>query len=537
MQTISLDSTYNVRPDVFIKGAEDRLHVQYAGKNFILRLQREVINSLYDCLGRIDGIRPMDEVLTAIPVHHHSSALKFMDFLVKNRAAFRVADVSDELALEPVKDTLGYLRLYGDDSAGTFRRFEQARVLIVAHGFALISAVKTFARLGARVLTVISTNAGTNTGTQADWSETELQQCFAELRCWPDAKMHVLQPDAMATLPEFDHVLHIVDRNSAVYQQALVTCAGAEQLVAEYANGTLCLLRSDDYLGADRPRSAKGEVHAPTELVAGATAALFFFDSLCNIRRLGEGRYHYYNLRGESILHFGRLYRLLPVLDARFGDATVAKPVAPDLDRLLGEPLFPLQSMVEHTDPSSYIKLYSIAFDYRNERRTLSAAGRDKRQCQANLLAQLAALHGLWFDQTAPSEAQAVLQLRAAHVQAEQVVRPLRTRHAGKRRPLECQLSGQETYIVFCINAAFGQRVSWFEIPTGDADLPMCTLLCAHEITLFLPHGGELPPAAREPALLALYTALWQQRNRIEPVQDVVVTTNPFLIQSEPAAA
>ncbi|CDG85914.1 hypothetical protein GJA_5318 [Janthinobacterium agaricidamnosum NBRC 102515 = DSM 9628] len=515
------------------------MHVQYAGKNFILRLQHDVINSLYDCLGLVDGIRPMGEVLTAIPPQHHASALKFMDFLASKHAAFRVTNVDDELELAAVKDTLNYLRLYSDDSSATFRRFEQGRILIVAGGFALMSAVKTFARLGTRMLTVIDTAVDG----QPRWSVAELQRCFAELRRWPDAELHVISPAGLAPMPSFDHVLHVVRDAVAVHQRILTQCAATEQLIAVYVNGNLCLLRSDDYLRVGGHPGEGGAVSQPGELVAGATASLFFFDNLCNIRRVDAGRYQYYKLNGENATRFGHLYRLLPLLDGLTGDAApaVARPssapaVAVELERLLHQPLFPLQPLLERTDPASHIKLYSTVLSW-HDGRTLVAAGRHRRQCEANLLAQLVSLHGLWFDQGCAVEAQAASELRAKQLQAEQVVQPLRSGQAAQRRPCTVELGAYETYIEFCINAVFGQRVRWFVLPTADARFSACTVLCAGHTTLFLPHGGELPPDLREAALLALYAALWQQRNGIAPIQDVLVAASPFLALTEPVAA
>lgn len=530
MQTISLNDVYNVRPDIFIKGAEDRLHVQYAGKNFILRLQREIIDSLYDCLGRIDGFLPMGEVLAPIPVPHHASALKFINFLETNKAAFKVTNAGDELALAPVKDTLSYLRQYGDDSAGTFRRFEQRRVLIVGGGYALMSAVKTFARLGARALSVIDTGADGH----APWSVLELQQCFEELRNWPDATLHLL-PNDVAQLPTFDDVLHLLHGDSTLQQRVLTECSGAEQLVAQYANGNLCLLRSDDYLRRERTHTAAGALPGRAALIAGATAALFFFDNLCHIRRIGAGRYHYYHLSGESILRFGRLHRLQPISTVQASES--AKPAASELERLLNEPLFPLHSMVEHTDPASYIKLYTLCLTGQDAPATLAAAGRDRHQCQASLLAQLAARHGLWFDQSAPAETAAARALHSAQRIAEQVVQPLRAIEAEARTPWAPPLTPHESYVAFCINAAFGERVRWYTLDTGDTRLPACAIICAGTGTLYLPHAGELSPQAREAGLLALYTALWQLRLNGAAGQDVLAGASPFQLNVEPVSA
>lgn len=529
MQTISLDDVYNVRPDIFIKGAEDRLHVQYAGKNFILRLQHEVINSLYDCLGRIDGIRPMGEVLTALPAPHHASALKFIDFLIQQKAAFRVANPRDELELAPVKDTLSYLRLYSDDSAGQFRRFEQKRLLIVADGYALISAIKTFARLGVRVLTVLDAGADPHVA----WSEAELQACFAELRRWPEARLLVHTSPGAAMAADFDHVLHVLSADSAPHQAMFARHADAEQLVAQPVHGNLCLLRSADHLRIDGRFAAAEAVSQPGALIFGATAALFFFDHLCDIRRLREGRYHYYKLTGESVLRFGQLHRLCPIdaLAAAAASDAGATATVPDLDKLLRQPLFPLQAFVEQTEPSSYLKLYAATLPgAAGQRPTLVAAGRSKAQCQANLLAQLIAAHGLWFDQALPAERQAALQFHAGQVQARQAVQALRAPAVFPRQPAAPELSGHESYISFCISATFGQRLRWFEAATGDPLLPACTLLCADEFTVFLPHGGELAGATREAGLLAMYAALWQLRQGGVPLLDVVHAASPFLL-------
>ena len=526
---IQLSDIYNIRPDIFVKGAEDRLHIQHGGKNFILRLQRELIDSLYQCLGRMDGMRCVGDILDSLPEGHRAPVLKFVGFLVEKRAAFHVADPGDEQALAPVEETLGYLRLYADHSAATFRHFVQARILIAAGGYALASAIKTLARLGIRDLHVVNTELAGN----GAWIDTDLRACFDELRRWPDATLTIL-PSTQSVLPAFDHILHITDHNNdgEMHRHVAEACADAEQLVAAYTERHVCLMRHDDYLKADPARFASGCVE-PGKLIAGAVTTLFFFDHLCNIRRLRPGRYHYYSLLGESTLRFAGLDQLLPV-DAILPAKAPSPPAAGvPLDTLLAQPLFPLQAMVEHTDPSSYIKLYALHFAAQNGSGTLVAAGHDKQQCQASLLSQLVTQHGLWFAQSDAAELDSVRRLRARQAHAEQVVLALRDLDVAHEAPLFPDLTAPEQYIAFCINAGFGERVQWRQAATGDPALSMCALLYAGDVRLFIPHDGTLAIEERQAGLLALYAALWNRRIGGGKANDVIVAPGALLPRTE----
>lgn len=513
---IESSAVYHIRPDIFIKGAQDRLHIQYAGQNYILRLQRELIDSLYACIGRMDGLLTLDSILETLPEAHRAPAARFVGFLLDKRAAFRIPDPADEAALHPVADTLHYLRLYGDDCAATYRRFAGQRILVVAAGYALASAVKTLARLGIRDLCVLDAGAGRDAG----WRDAELRQCFDELRRWPDAALTLLS-GAQAAQRSFDHVLHIVEHDSEAHRQALQASGDAEQLVAAYAGRHLCLLHREDYLAQRWPQRAA--CHLPERLIAGATATLFFFDHLCGIRRLRAGRYHHYDLRGESTLRFAGLEKLIPLSDIIPGQERSAPWSDVPLDKLLAQPLFPLQNLVEHTDPASYLKLYTVDLETAAGNGTLAAAGRDRRQCEDGLLAQLVIRHGLWFARSGEQEIEALRRHRADQLRGERVVDALAPQALREARRVPVELSAPEQYIVFCINARFGSRVAWSVLPTGDAELPHCTLLTAGDAVISMPHAGDLCPATRQAALLALYAGLWQQARGGAPARHTVV--------------
>lgn len=530
---IQLDDIYNIRPDIFVKGSEDRLHIQHGGKNFILRLQRELIGSLYECLGRMDGIRSIGDILALLPESHRAPVLKFVGFLIEKKAAFHVADPAGELALAPVSDTLGYLRLYDDNSAATFRRFVQARILVVAGGYSLASAVKTFARLGVRQLHLVNTDP---VGTGA-WSDKALHACFDELRCWPDAALTILPP-ATSNLPRFDHVLHMVnDGQSGIdHQRIIAACPDAEQLVGACTGRHLCLMRVEDYVQADHTRF-DGRCFEPGKLIAGAATALFFFDHLCNIRRLGPGRYHYYSLHGESTLRFAELDRLIPVDDIVPGEAASAPSSGAPLHTLLAQPLFPLQNMVEHTDPNCYIKLYTLEFTTAHGAGTVVAAGLDMQGCEASLLARLVTHHGVWFGQSNAPEMALIRQLRARQGDAERVALRIRERGVAQDTQLFPELTAPEQYIAFCINAGFGQRLQWRDVVSNDGALSMCTLLSAGDIVLYVPHCGVLAIEERQAALLALYAALWNKRVDSHAQQHVVIAPGTLLPRVQAAAA
>ncbi|GGB95057.1 hypothetical protein [Pseudoduganella buxea] len=506
------DDIYILRPDIFLRGAEDRIHIKYAGDNYIVRLQPECIRNIYRFCDLLDGERSLGAAMEDIPSAHRSYILKFLQFLVSKSAALRIESPLAESQLAPAQDALLYLRSFVDDSAAAFRCFLDARILLAAGDYALTSAIKTFACLGARRLSVLQLGDA--------WQANELQAVFAGLARWPDAALDVVTTPG----PGYDCVVQCADGPAYPFEHLMAALPGAQHLVALVAHGQLCALHGAD-LPLLAPRHAGTPVTPPEGLCAGATAAMICFDHLCGVRLLPTGRYLHFGLDADVPMNSAGLYPLRPFAEGRPG-ADDAIVVAARAEELLRTPLSPLRSPVEHTPDGSSIKLYTCEawLAGRDTPVTLASAGMTRTQCLAEALVQLADIHGHWFCNTAPAERAAIGRYLAQLDTARRAVAPLRAAPPAWRDAPA--LSAREQYLNFCINAAYGTRVRWADVPLATAAWPRCAVLCAGGATIYLPHDGDTSAAQREAGLLALYRALWQVEQA--PARDIILPAQPI---------
>jgi len=451
-----------------------------------------------------------------IPAAHRSYILKFFEFLLSKSAAVRIAAPLAELPLQPVHDSLLYLRAFVDDPAAAFGRFACARILLAARGYALISAIKTLACLGARRLTVLQTGAM--------WHAHELRAAFGELARWPDAALDIVMcPPADAT-----YVVHCADDAACPFERLMAALPDASHLIATVADGQLCALR-----GADLPllptRAAGAPLAPPDGLCAGATAAMLCFDDLCGVRPLPAGRYLHFGLDADVPMNSAGLYPLLP-FDAGCAGAQDAIVVADRIEELVRTPLSPLRAPVERTAEGSCIKLYTFDAQLADGTRvTLAGAGLTRAQCTTGALLQLAAGQRHWFCHTAPDERAAIADYLAQLDAARNAVAALP--EAASAPTSLPTLSAREQYFSFCINATFGVRVHWTEAALAASPWSHCTLLSGGAVTIFLPHHGAASANQREAGLLALYAALWLGDAR---GRDVVLADEPLQPREAP---
>lgn len=513
MSTIDLrpENIYSIRPDIFLRNAEDRMHIQYAGQNYIIRLQRDCIEHIYIFCDLVDGTQPLGNVMEHIPSAYHRYIFKFLEFLLAKAAAFRIEAPGLDAELHPVHDALLYLRSFVDDSAGAFRRFAAERILLAGGGYALHSAIKTLACLGARRLGVLQTGD--------TWQSHELQAAFAELARWPDAVLDIVAaPDATYT-----YVVQLADDAAAPFEPLLAAVPAARHLVAFGAHGQLCALR-----GADLPllplRGGGAPLAPPDGLCAGATAAMICFDDLCGVRPLVAHRYLHFGLDCDVPMNSAGLYPLVP-FDAAPAGAPGAIVVAARVEELAATPLAPLRPPVECTVAGSYLKLYTLdaLLPAQPAPVTLVGAGMTLPECLSGALRQLAAGQRHWFSHTCAQERAAVGSYLAGLDAARGAVAPLRTM-APAAGPGPA-LSAREEYVVFCINATFGAQVQWADAPLDAAPWPRCTVVRAGSMAMYLPHSGVPTAVQREAALLALYGALWQGHHG---GRDIVLPEEPL---------
>lgn len=490
------EAIYMLRPDIFLRNAVDRIHIQYAGEHYMVRLQPECIKHLYEFCDLLDGNRSLGDAMENIPSAHRGYILKFLEFLLSKGAALQMESALAELHLASVQDSLLYLRSFVNDSAAAFGRFLAARILLVADGYVLIGAIKTLACLGVRSLSVLQTGAA--------WQPRELHAAFADLARWPDATLAIVD----APTPEHTCVLQCADDAAYPFERLIAALPHARHLVAFVAGGQLCALRGAD-LPLLVPRHAGPPPGPPDGLCAGATAAAICFDDLCGVRPLAAGRYLHFGLDADVPMNSAGLYPLLPFADGRAG-ADDAIAIAARVEELVHTPLSPLRAPVERTVEGSYIKLYTFEGCLGSDGATvtLASAGMTRLQCMAGALRQLIDGTGHWFSNTAPAERAAVGAYLEQLDNARRAVMPLRA--AAPMPGPAPALSAREQYLSFCINAAHGVRVRWADAPLASAVWPRCAVLSAGDMTIYLPHGGTPTGSQCEAGLLALYAALWQ---------------------------
>ncbi|WEF31605.1 hypothetical protein [Pseudoduganella chitinolytica] len=432
-------------------------------------------------------------------------------------AAFQLDAPDADARLQPVHDSLLYLRSFVNDSAAAFGRFDAARILLAAGGYALHSAIKTLACLGVRRLAVLPTGG--------DWQPHELQAAFAELARWPDARLDIVAaPEAGYT-----YVVQVADDASAPFERLLAALPAARHLVAFAAQGQLCALHGSD-LALLPARRGDTRLAPPDGLCAGATAAMICFDDLCGVRPLAPRRYLHFGLDADVPLNSAGLYPLAP-FDAANAGATGAIVVAERIEELACTPLAPLRPPVERTPESGCLKLYTLeaCLPGRADPVVLAGAGMTRARCVSSALLQLAAGQRHWFSHTDADERAAVGHYLAQLDVAAAAVAPLRA--AAPAAGPAPELSAREHYLGFCIAATYGEPVQWSEAALDGAPWPRCTVLRGGAVAIYLPHDGVPAAAQREAGLLALYGALWQGHVN---GRDIVLPDEP-LQPGEPA--
>ncbi|WP_175016901.1 hypothetical protein [Massilia sp. YMA4] len=459
----------------------------------------------------MDGAQPLGDVMEQIPAAYRGYILKFLEFLLAKSAAFRIGTPGADTDLQPVHESLLYLRSFVDDAAGAFRRFAAERILLAAGGYALHSALKTLACLGARRVGVLQTGEM--------WQPHELRTAFAELARWPDAGLDIVAaPDSTYT-----YVVQVADDAAAPFETLLAALPAARHLVAFAADGQLCALSGGD-LGALPLRHGVAPLAPPDGLCAGATAAMICFDDLCGVRPLQQRRYLHFGLDGDVPMNSAGLYPLLPFDTGRAG-AAGAIAVAARVEELASTPLSPLRAPVECTVEGSYLKLYTLDAYLPGQPGpvALVGAGMTRAQCLSGALLQLVAGQRHWFDHASADERAAVGAYLARLDAARRAVAPLRA--VAPAFGSAQALSAREQYMVFCINATHGVPVQWADAALDAAAWPRCAVLRAGTALLYLPHAGTLGAAQREAGLLALYGTLWQGHHG---GRDIVLADEPL---------
>lgn len=539
MKTLKYDilstDVYNIRPDIFIRSTEDKIHIQYAGKDFLINLPRDAINAVYEFLKLVDGEREISEVLTLIPEAYHRLLCKFLDFLIKQKAAFRVKGAAQNTDLLPVSQTLTYLRAYCDDSEEVFRRYCRCKILLVGGGYSLISAIKTFARLGTTHISVYQTGTFSE-----NWTDAELHNCFTSLSPWPDARLSIESFINDAAPNEYTHVLNFSGVDREITKNVINLSREAQYANAHFVNGNICLTFNDNISSyIVRLPSQESISFSKDELTAGAVISLLFFDVICGIREIHEYEYCYYSLSEEQPVQKAVFTPLIPANMARSEISAGGVKVCSSFEQLSLAPLFPIAPSIT-AEPNSFLKIYSApmvnprpAHAHSNiESHILYGLGLSKEQCCRNMLLYLLCVYDTWFSNNEPSECEEVIEFYQSYLRIKDVLEPLRSQLNAREKLRLVENKAPSDYICFCINATFGQRVKYSLVELQDAEFPACTILFAGTVTIFLPHSEKMQEPQLFTGLLALYTALWQLREGNSNFLDVVLDKKPFHCES-----
>lgn len=542
--------TVRVRPDIFIKCADDRLYLRHGEHHYLLRLTADRIDWTLRFLDGNDGHRPVGQVLTQFPMGQHAALLKFLDFLIEKGAAFVLRGGPIPPELNPVSDTLVYLNEYVSDPVSRYEQFSARRLLVVGGGYALSSLLKTLARLGAQRLAVVNLSISGH----CQISDAELARGFDEVKSWPDAQINFIPPDTPLDLQRFDEILHCHERIDPEQCRSWAERTGVPQRYGFVTADALYI--TDDHgqaLTLSRDAS-EAELSVPSALalrglIGGAELGLACFDWLTGIKPHPPNHYQHFNLveQGARKLslhcHLRSLTELVCEDCSSLGPGVEAtRMTTADWDDLAYAPLFPLQRMKEETDPQSYIKLYTLATRPPHTdllpQGPLAAAGFDKSMCQRQIALTLIARCGLWFTGSHARERIECADAAKRFALARTVVDKVRPSSTTAMPPIQnLQLSGREQYIAFCIGTSFGATVHWQELDTGHSEFPHCVIACANDIPVFLLHESGPSSHDREQLLFGLYAALWARRTGSGyTVTDVFLPdTSPTLARAEAA--
>ncbi|MFC0252243.1 hypothetical protein [Massilia consociata] len=530
MDIAATTEIYRIRPDIFVKAGEDRIYINFRDDHYVLRVHPDMVDSVFRFLDLNDGATPLAVVLEAFPEAQRGKLQSLLEFLTNKKAAFCVEQDAGTSDLSPVADTLLYLAEYGDHPARLFRHFVGRRVLLVGSGYPLAGCIKTLARLGIRQLDVLLTH----THERNRWPAEDLRRSFCELRRWPDASLTFVQ--AAEATQRHEDVLHLdIDSDPAVHEAVARSAAGARHLYVIVSAGQACMSLQVATPQTARMGDADEACSPPQQLVAGAFAALAYFDDLCQVRSLNAGSYLHYSLDAHGRVRSAPHVRLSAIEALGAGTVPRAKPGLLAFRESHGAPLFPLGEPSELTEANSYIKLFSAALPATAPAdRRLIAAGFSRADCERRLLLQLIAEHGVWFDGGSEDEQHAVRRYLQACRQAAQVRALLLER--DRLSPCDAgweDESREEAYLEFCISASFGERVRWFGSDTGHAEFARCLVLGCGDLRLYLPHAGVAASSDRLELLFAMHAALWRRAKGMAPAVDIVLPAalNPFGMQ------
>jgi hypothetical protein len=512
---------YWVRPDVFIKSGDGKVYIRYQDRHYVLKMANSHIRTVLAFVDQLDGCTPIGIVLSHFAVEFRPMLLKFKKFLIDKGAAFAVVDGPSDATLTAVGETLTYLAEYSASPYTSYRLFAAQQIALVGAGYSLVSAIKTFARLGIQRLSVLHQTAlGSH-----KFEDIELKRAFDSIKTRGDAELTLLSSEnADSVLTPFDWVLHCQECNCAVSIGSQAPLLAARQMVGRFLGDILVIdVHSKAVDSAAAFDGRRGASNPPLLQAGGACFALVAFDVISNIKPWRDGRYAYYDLHGLDQLRFATHCQLRPIAEAQAlpqlpGSAGKLADQIEAWDESPPGPLFPMQKPEELTASSSYLKVYgfqcAVAQDQYPKTVRLLTAGYDKASCIRQMLTTLATVAGLWFDTADAAEqasyaAAAVWYRQACGVVWEIPVADIERayQHQNAAGALPEFTAGQE-YIRFCIASSFACEPRWLDYDTNSAACPKCRIAIAGDSVVYLPYAGDFSAGDGEVLLFGLYAEL-----------------------------
>lgn len=519
MNALSLTHSYRIRPDIFIKSSPDRVHISYQSRHFILKMGANAIASLLEFLDKNDGTRPLKESLMGYAEQQQNTFIKFLDFLVQKGAAIKQdPNAANDSDLSAVADTITYLAEYQADPVQSYLNFASQKLLIAGDGYALLSATKTLARMGAKKLSIaILPQCG-----RFHFSQQDLQKAFIQHQRWHDAAVEFIEIRDNTIDNRFDHALVCSELAIDPKVQTLphINAAHVHYGAMSARHAFLsCEPIAPTLLAADDQQT---QASLLSHLIAGANIAVAWCDHLMGVRAQVPGSYQYYDLHQQSWTKTANQHRLVPISALQGQTALAADTtLSGQLDQLSAEPLFPIGAFEELTAPGTYIKLYRtelrIADTLSNaiELRKVVTAGFSRKQCQQTMLMEIATIHQVWLERGAAQEranfARAASLMSHAHRIVETNLHLTET--ALDEATTAVANSKSEEYLFFCIETSFSTRIRTKRFNTCDAIWPHCLVAAAGNQSVFLLFKDEPTDSDREALWFGLYAALWTKQN------------------------
>lgn len=371
-----------VRPDIFVKSAGDKMHINFKNKNFILTLGKDKHLVVFNFIELCDGSRTLEQALEGFEQADKELLEGFYQFLVQNKMVFNIAD---DVAHVAGTSLLTHAAQYLDSPIAAVESVTQSPLLVIGSGYSLLGAIKTIAQAG--ILNVQIINAD-ELGIFTLTNET-LESVFADHATSESQSCEILPFSDLADRLSHAHVLQVHDKfDSKLYQ---FVKNGAQKFVVQAVGHNGCAVISNKGINLQQKRhqpvTSKGDLS-----LLGATTAAVGIDMMLGIHNTPG--YLYYRLDMTEMVGSAKQFDVLPLEDAENGDVDVIN----DFQKLCEVPLSPLVNFEQLDLSQQYLKVFQVTVQVRGGAQLLiTGAGFNAKEAADNILNKLAIEHELWF--------------------------------------------------------------------------------------------------------------------------------------------